>query len=1401
VWLDGDDICYRAAKGVLTSELRESLARNRLELIEVLNGRMRLEPASFSQQRLWFLDQLEPESSSYTMPLALRCHGAIRVDYIEQSLNLVVQRHEVLRTTFKLVHGEPYQVIHADMPLSVARHDLTHLPAPDRLSRAMAEAEELARLPFDLKKGPLLRAAVWILAEDDVVFMIPMHHSISDGWSLGVIVYEMGLAYNALLAETQPANLSKLDSFALHARWERDWIGQQAYRDQLEFWKGRLAHPLPLLALPTDRPRPAKLSYRGALFQFSIDADLSERLRGYSRSHGLTPFMAMLSAYFVLLHRYSGQADLLVGTPVAARTRAETRKAVGFYANTLVLRAHLNEQISMPDLLKQVKRLTLEAIENQGVPFEKLVEEMHPERNSSHAPVFQTMFVFQTTPFAKTMFQGFKADPMLIDSGMTKFDITLSVSDFNSAFDCAVEYSTELYDESTIATMMRHYQTLLSSMIDMPEAAIFELPMLDAVEIQRQLVEWNRTKSSKSSARCAHTIFEEQAMRYPDAPAIFFEDSVLTYSDLNLRSNRLARCLQSKGIGVESLVGIILDRSPEFIIALLAVLKAGAAYLPLDPDYPAERLSFMMGDAQPTALITTANYASRFTLDSERLVIVEQTDTREYDESNLNTNVEPANLAYVIYTSGSTGQPKGTLLEHKGLSNLIDVMCDAFGGGPGRRILQFCSISFDASVWEIFMALGTGGALVVAPGDVLASGPSLVRLLAEKEVTTLSIPPSVLRAIPYANLPKLDTLITGGEACTLELVKTWGKGRRFFNCYGPTETTVCATMHECDPASVHSPPIGHPVANTTAYILDKNLRVLPVGAAGELCVGGTQVARGYLDRPELTASRFVRDPFRPDGGTIYRTGDLARYRQDGLIEFLGRADRQVKIRGFRIELGEVEQTISTHPAVKDAVVHVLNGRTEDKRLVAYIVPRPQFVPGELSEYLRGKLPSHMVPSSFVELDALPLTSNGKVDRTLLPEPCLAAPATNRIAPRNAVESEIAAIWKEVLEIDEIGVLDNFFEIGGHSLLAMRLLSRLHEAFGIEVPLRRFFEMPTIEGVEKIIAQTRGNGKVNGTPASHAADDSLVNTEPAKHLQSLVPIQPRGDRTPLFLAAPAGGVVFPYYHLAPNLGDSQPLYALQDPGLDEHHVQFETVEELAAHYVSAMKTIQPDGPYMLGGWSFGGTVAFEMAQQLSRDGDRVSLLLMLDTQGTDLRPPAKRRILKTFTALAGHLYDGLRLLPGTMPYVWEGLYWIARNSVRSGTDRERFKVVDYIRWMWTDLLMKQAGIPTELSGDSAMALMRLPTFRRVIQTLRANGQTLFKYEPKAYPGKIVLFRATEQPPMRKSAKSRTLDWDRYAMEGVEVYDIETNHVALMKSPAIEQVVKALQGCIARAHHSA
>ena len=1048
-------------------------------------------PLSFAQQRLWFIDQLEPGSAAYNVPAAVRLSGDLNLSALEQTLTEVVRRHEVLRTSFKSVEGRPVQVIADAEKISLPVIDLSQLTEEEREVWIKQFVQEEVERPFDLSSGPLLRVNLLRANEREHVLLLTMHHIATDGWSLRVLVNEVAALYEAFL-NNQPSPLAELAvQYADFAVWQRAWLAGETLEKQLAFWKDQLAGAPAMLELPTDRARPAVQTSRGATRSFVIRAETVNALKDLSRREDVTFFMTLLTVWKVLLARYTGQIDLLVGTPIAGRNWRETEDLIGFFVNTLVLRSNLSGNPAFRELLRRVREVCLTAYAHQDLPFEKLVEELQPERSRSHAPIFQVLFSLQNAPVDELSLPGLNLSVLQTEHATSKFDLSLVMAEEAGELRGALEYNSDLFETVTIERLTSHFENLLEAVIGNPDQHILSLPLLSEFD-RDQLV--NRPVNSYEPQDLVQ-LFEAQVQRTPLATALVHEDQHVTYQELNVRANRLANYLQSRSVGPESLVALYFDRSTEMVIAIMAVLKAGAAYLPLDLSSPAERRAFILQDAGASVLLTQHRLLQDLSPSASAEIICLDTDQATIEVQSVQnpvSRVRPENLAYVIYTSGSTGKPKGVQITHANVTRLLTATYDVFRFDERDVWTLFHSYAFDFSVWELFGPLLSGGRLVVVPYLVSRSPSDFYELLLREHVTVLNQTPSAFRQLMTVDEQHeqrdelaLRVVIFGGEALELQSLAGWFERRpeqpRLVNMYGITETTVHVTVREVTQVDVEQQAgsvIGDAMDDLQLYVLDSRMEPAPVGVAGELYVGGAGLARGYLKRPGLTAEKFVPHPFSARGGErLYRTGDVGRWLNDGGVEYLGRIDEQVKIRGFRIELGEIEAVLSRHPAVHEAVV-VVQTVNHDKRLVAYVVAEESLASGELRQHVKGVLPEYMTPQAFVMLERLPLTGNGKVDRRALPAVESSREESELVVAQTPVEEVLVGIWSEVLRV-AVGVEDDFFELGGHSLLATQVMSRVREAFGVEIALGELFERPTVkelaQSVERELRQGAGVG--------------------------------------------------------------------------------------------------------------------------------------------------------------------------------------------------------------------------------------------------------------------------------------------------------------------------------------
>jgi amino acid adenylation domain-containing protein len=1100
-------------------------------------GRTGALPLSLAQERLWFLDRLEPGSATYNIPVAWRLGGALDQAALERALGEIVRRHEALRTVFAEADGSPVQVVVPFGGFALPVEELSGLGEADREAAVRRRAGEEARRAFGLSEGPLFRAALLRLGADDHVLLLSMHHIVSDGWSMGVLFRELSSLYQAYREGGESPLPELAVQYADYAVWQRERLEGEVLDRQLSYWRERLAGAPELLELPTDRPRPAVQTHRGATVPVELSLELLDRLRALGRSEGATLYMTLLGAFQVLLSKYGGGEDIVVGSPIAGRTRREVEELIGFFVNTLVLRTDLSGDPSFRETLRRVREVTLGAYENQEVPFERLVAELQPERSLSHAPLFQVAFMLQDAQDPASTLAELSTERVDAGFATAKADLSLTFAATPGGLRCGLSYATDLFERGTIVRLLGHLERVLEQVAANADVRLSRLELLGEAERALVLEEWNRTEAEVPAGLCIHELFEVQAARTPGAVAVVGGGAQLTYAELDTRANQLAHYLRGLGVGPEVRVGLCVERGLELVVCLLGVLKAGGAYVPLDPAYPADRLAFMLQDAAAPVLLTDSSVEQRLPAHGARVVLldVEGSVIAREPAHAPESGVAAQNLAYVIYTSGSTGMPKGVLVPHRGLPNVAETQRRLFGLRTDERVLQIASFGFDAAFWDVLAALANGGTLCLATGDAALPGPELLRFMREHRITFATLQPTTLAVLAPEELPDLRTLVATGDVCTAEVVARWAPGRRFFNGYGPTETTIGATLGECF-AGGGTPSIGRPFTNLRVYVLGPHGDPAPVGVAGELHVGGVGVVRGYLGRPELTAAQFVPDPFSGEAGArLYRTGDRGRWTVSGELEFLGRVDAQVKIRGYRVEPGEVARVLAAHSGVRDAAV-VVREETGRKRLVAYWVGADEVRVEDLRTHLLERLPEFMVPAAYVRLDALPLTPNGKLDRRALPEPEESAYVRRGgEAPVGEVEAALAEIWGEVLGVERVGRWDHFFELGGHSLLAITLIERMRRR-GLHTDVRALFTTPVL--AELALAVGRASQEVE-VPANRIPEGCESLTPEMLPLVELA--QAEIDR---IVAGVPGG--------AANVQDIYPLAALQE-GILFHHL--------------------------------------------------------------------------------------------------------------------------------------------------------------------------------------------------------------------------------------------------------
>ncbi|KAB8317793.1 amino acid adenylation domain-containing protein [Tolypothrix campylonemoides VB511288] len=1343
-------------------------------------------PLSFAQQRLWFLAQLETNDSAYHVTKTLQLQGDLNVAVLQQSLDAIVAHHEALRTNFLAPDGNPVQVISEPRSVELRVIELKDCPPSQRTTQIQQTLQHEAQRPFNLTSDLMLRGSLLVLSPQKHILLLVMHHIAADRWSMSILFEQMTTLYEAFLnAKPNPLPEQPIQ-YADFAVWQRQWLSGEVLEKQLKYWKQQLVGANPVLELPADRPRPVVQTYQGAKQSFVISESLSQALSTLSQQEGVTLYMTLLAAFQTQLYRYTGQEDILVGSPIAGRNLSELEHLIGFFVNTLVLRTDMAGNPSFRELLQRVRNVAMSAYAYQDLPIDKLIDELQPERSLSYHPLFQVMFVLQNTPRQTFEGQGLTLTPYDWDNVTSRFDLTLSITETEQGLQGLWEYNTDLFDACTISRMSGHFQTLLSGIIANPQQHISELPLLTAAERHQLVYEWNDTDTNYPQDKCIHELFEQLVERTPNNVVVMYEDQQLTYLELNALANQLAQYLKTLGVGPEVLVGIFVERSLEMVVGLLAILKAGGAYVPLDPSYPKERLAFMLQNSQPLVLLTQECLITELPEHTAQVVCFDRDwqSIAQHSEENLNQTATAANLAYVIYTSGSTGKPKGVQVTHANLCHYAQAMGRALGITAEDVYLHTASIAFSSSVRQLMVPLAAGATVKIATSEQRTDPRALFTAIKQYDVTVIDIVPSYWRNCIHtlAGLEprtrqalldnKLRLIVSASEPLMSDIPTQWTFGfkhkARLINMFGQTETCGIVATYPI-PAQqderVKIVPLGRPIANTQIYLLDSHMQPVPIGVPGELHIGGLGLARGYLNRPELTNEKFIPDPFRPkEGARVYKTGDLARFLPDGSIEFIGRSDYQVKIRGFRIELGEIEAVLSQHPSVLQTVVVAREDASGEKRLVAYVVSNEgsALSLSDLRRFLREKLPEYMVPFAFVLLEALPLTPSGKVNRSVLPAPDLAKPDSkeNFVAPRNQLEQELVQIWEEVLRVQPIGIKDNFFDLGGHSLLAVHLFGQIETKFGKKLPLATLFQSGTVETLAKMLCPAQE--KVTGDQVLLGAlgEDTSIDT-----WSSLVAIQPNGSKPPLFFMHPMGGEILCYRPIAMYLGSDQPVYGLQPRGLDGKQPLLTRVEDMAALYIQEMQTIQPKGPYSIGGYSFGGIVALEIAQQLHRQGEKVAILAMIDTSvpGSEKRLPFINRVFE-------HVNN----------FRQQGLAYLQQKLVgwrEWGTY--------HIRHKYMHLLGISEPLP---EGDNH------------IDILGANHQAQSQYIFQEYPGRMILLRTDDKE--REEATGMQYDplfgWGEFITGGIDVYHIPGSHYTLLEEPNVRMLAEKLKLCLEKAY---
>jgi amino acid adenylation domain-containing protein len=1330
---------------------------------------------SFAQERLRFLARLEGSSATYNMPAAVRLRGKLRVESLRRTFVLLTERHQCLRMYFPETEGA-VEILPPYDPLVVS--DLTDISGDEHVAAVQERVQKHALRPFDLETGPLLSLELLVLGEEEGVLLFNMHHIISDGWSINILLREWTEIYTALI-EGRELELRPLPvQYSDYAAWQRQVLSEESMEQQLAQWEEQLAGAPQLLELPTDHPRPAVQSYQGAHLESRISSDLTARLHGLGRAENSTLFMTLLTAFSILLHKYSGQDDILIGSPTANRTLSQLEDLIGLFVNTLVLRARFGQGISFTDLLAQVRRTVLDAFAHQDLPFERLVERLAPERSLSHSPLFQVMFMLQNNEEGKVQLPGLETELLEQEFPIAKFDLGLSALEQDGELILHWEYATDLFEKATVRRMAEHFTVLLEALVENPAQAIRTLSLLTPAEAE-QLIAWNDTALEYPADKTLVDLFEEQVAKTPDNVAVVFEDKQLTYCELNSRANRLAALLIEHGVQRNTLVGICVERSPEMIISLWAVLKAGGAYIPLDPGYPKERLQGMIEDSAVQFLLTPGDLLEHLPFFPGTVIELDAPGIYAgRSEGNPARIGNPDDLAYVIYTSGSTGKPKGVQVTHSSISHFV-YMCgeELYEISSEDVVLQFASFNFDASAEEIYPALTQGATLVLRTPDMISTNKEFLRLCTAWKITILDLPTAFWQQLIYEEdienfwPDAVRLVIIGGEAASQQSVELWNrrlaKQACLVNTYGPTEGTVVATSYQLNIADTMLP-IGRPFPNTQVHILNADHQRNPIGIPGELCIAGVGLAQGYLNRPELTGDKFVTVEIFGKTERVYKTGDLARWRSDGHLEYLGRIDHQVKLRGFRIELGEIESVLTQHEAVRDAVV-VLYERKGSKSLTAYLTSSgertEQLVPHEMRKWLKGVLPNYMIPTHFIVLDMLPHTPNGKIDRKALPEPKRQDTRSNQVLPRDTTELRLLELWQTVLDVDSLGVDNNFFDAGGHSLLAVRLMGRIEQQFDLRLPMTSLFQYPDVASLAEYLRRS-------------APDTDRSN---------LIPVRTQGQGAPVYLLPGAMGSVLYLQPLAAALGHDNPVYALQTPGLNDTECTPESIEAMAAYHIELLHSKGHRGPYYLIGHSAGGRVAFEMACQLERKGENVALLGVLDTNAPD---PEQ-------TVPAAEDCDEFWL-------------WFFVQVVQEMTGVDLHTQLEDLKALHD----KELAYAHVLSLFQQHELLFVPEtqiveLKRRISVFRTAALAHLYYNPeeRKVDCPLLVFRAQDRFPVTIGARNAVpeadkeqdgkvtgthkLGWERYTSAGATEFFVPGNHFTMMTKPYVQHLADALK----------
>lgn len=1367
---------------------------------------------SFEEEQIWILDNLAPGNPSYNTSRRYMFSGPLDIPVLQRAVNEVVRRHESLRAIYLPMEGRPSKRILPELSIPIKEVDVpAEIPAPERDAWAVDYGARNSVRPYNLKTGPLMRILLVRIADDRHEFLLEMHHICMDGWSQGIFMAELFKLYDAFKRD-QPSPLPELTvQYSDYVVEQQSQEHQAAVDTGLEYFEKMLDGAPSETTFPFDRPRPRDKSHEGKVFYYELESDLADAIIAMGRQNNATLFVTLVAAVHVLLHRYNHQDNIVTGFPVAARDLECSDGIIGFFANTLPLRSNLSNNPTFVDVLAQVREGITSAFSHRVVPLARLVQQIDAHRDLRSSPVFQVVVNNLRHPTVlEEMYDLSGAEPRYtFEDGLTvrglnddgrhaAFDLGVMIVRTESNVTIRFQYDTDIYDDATVHRIAKHLLTLLEVIEDDPMTRVSELPLLAPEERQQILVDWNDTKTEYPEDQCVHHILEERVAKKPETVAVVDDDGEITYGELNAHANQLARHLQEIGVKPGDLIAICAKRSIDVIIGFAAILKTGSAYVPLEMDQPDERLASILENCKPSVLLTQTHLAHRFASNGSKIVCLDDLGpgVAEQSDANIPSSNDIDSLAYITYTSGSTGVPQGVCIPHRGVNSLL-INTDYIHLSEHDVFAQICSIAFDVATLEIWGTLLHGGRLVIVSKDTVLSPPMLEEAITQHGINTLNMTPALFNQIARIapeTFQKLDYLIVGGDAIAPRRVKEVldaCPSVKMFNAYGPTESTTNTTVYPIKHVAEDavSLPIGPPIANREVYVLDDRLNPVPIGVAGELYIGGPGLARGYLNNPERTKERFIPHPFSSvPGERLYRSGDMVKFLPDGNLEFIGRRDFQVKLRGYRIELTEIEIVLEKALGVRQAAVLLVENESIGKQLVGYVEADTSGTSSHtLNAFLSEKLPAHMVPSNFVILEKLPLNTSRKIDRKALAglEVKHAVPTTNFVEPSTETECAIASFWSEQLPVDIICVETNFFEMGGHSLLAIELMTSIEDTLNLGLSVRDLFENPTVRGLAEIADSTHAPNKGNGEATE------------SKYIEML---RPGSNKKPFFCATGAGSVTGYYTPLASHLSPGQPFYGLKDPSFDkESTVAYPTVEELARRFVKAIRTIQPHGPYRVGGWSFGGIVAFEIAQQFVQAGEEVEMLIILDSmlpvkqQNTPSQPnPTQQsigvRILRISRAMmiawplvCGYIRDTLKVT-------------IRRATNNQEPQTEKIRAAEYFAWARHDLqrqaALKKAGLAKFRFKESRLMMIEDPFVRLVFRTMKSRAQAVRSYKVESYPNGITLICGDK---WNRDTHPK-LGWDGAVQGPIEIHSVAGSHEAFLEEPYVIDVAKKLQSCL-------